>query len=165
MSLGVAVATGVQGLEERIHDVLTRVRRRRPQPRERQVGDLFEYAIERPVTVRMEADQVYARADSKRVRQVLTNLVGNAIKFTHSGEVVVRVGRRDGWAHLSVRDTGPGISSRELAVIFQEYKQATEERARRRGTGLGLAIARRLVLLHGGRIEVDSQLTLLHVDA
>jgi signal transduction histidine kinase len=113
---------------------------------------------ERPVTVRMEAHQVYARADSKRVRQVLTNLVGNAIKFTQSGEVLVRVGRRDGWAHLSVRDTGPGISSRELAVIFQEYKQATEERARRRGTGLGLAIARRLVLLHGGRIEVDSQL-------
>ncbi len=113
---------------------------------------------ERPVSIRMEADQVYARADSKRVRQVLTNLVGNAIKFTQSGEVLVRVGRRDGWAHLSVRDTGPGISSREMAVIFQEYKQATEERARRRGTGLGLAIARRLVLLHGGRIEVDSQL-------
>jgi signal transduction histidine kinase len=125
-------------------------------------GEVVREAVglvgERPVTVRMEAEQVFARADSKRVRQVLTNLLGNAIKFTQSGEVVVRIDRHEGWAHLSVRDTGPGISPRELALIFQEYKQATEERARRRGTGLGLAIARRLVLLHGGRIEVDSQL-------
>ncbi len=113
---------------------------------------------QRPVRVRMRGEQVHARADSKRVRQVLTNLVGNAIKFTLSGEVVVEVGRHEGWASVSVRDTGPGISPQERAVIFQEYKQATEERARRRGTGLGLAIARRLVLMHGGKIEVESAL-------
>ncbi|HEX8792208.1 MAG TPA: HAMP domain-containing sensor histidine kinase [Polyangiaceae bacterium] len=112
----------------------------------------------RPVSVRIEGEGgVYARADQKRVRQILTNLVGNAIKFTQRGEVVVEVGREGRYARLSVRDTGPGISPQERAVIFQEYKQTKEERARRRGTGLGLAIARRLVLMHGGRIDVESE--------
>jgi signal transduction histidine kinase len=111
----------------------------------------------RPVSVRIEGDGgVYARADQRRVRQVLTNLVGNAIKFTQRGEVVVSVGRDERFARLSVRDTGPGISAQERAVIFEEYKQAKDERARRRGTGLGLAIARRLVLMHGGTIDVES---------
>ena len=113
---------------------------------------------QRPVAVRTEGDpHVFARADQKRVRQVLTNLVGNAIKFTQSGEVVVDVGVDGRWARVRVRDTGPGISPQERAVIFQEYKQTKEERARRRGTGLGLAIARRLVLMHGGKIEVESE--------
>lgn len=112
----------------------------------------------RPVAVRIEGEEgVLARADPRRVRQVLTNLVGNAIKFTLHGEVVVDVGREGRFARISVHDTGPGISPQERAVIFEEYKQSTEERARRRGTGLGLAIARRLVLMHGGKIEVDSE--------
>jgi signal transduction histidine kinase len=112
----------------------------------------------RPVSVRIEGEGgVFARADQRRVRQVLTNLVGNAIKFTQQGEVVVDVGREGRYARISVRDTGPGISPQERAVIFEEYKQAKEERARRRGTGLGLAITRRLVLMHGGRIDVDSE--------
>ena len=112
----------------------------------------------RPVSVRIEGDGgVFARADQRRVRQVLTNLVGNAIKFTQRGEVVVTVTRDERWARLSVRDTGPGISPQERAVIFEEYKQTKDERARRRGTGLGLAIARRLVLMHGGKIDVESE--------
>jgi signal transduction histidine kinase len=112
----------------------------------------------RPVLVRIEGEsEVFARADPRRVRQVLTNLVGNAIKFTQRGEVVVDVGREGRYARVSVRDTGPGISPQERAVIFEEYKQTKDERARRRGTGLGLAIARRLVLMHGGKIDVDSQ--------
>ncbi len=113
----------------------------------------------RPVTLRVEGEAgVYARADAKRVRQVLTNLVGNAIKFTPRGEVLVEVGREGRFARLSVRDTGPGISAQERAFIFEEYKQTTEERTRRRGTGLGLAIARRLVLMHRGTIRVESEL-------
>ena len=112
----------------------------------------------RPVLVRIEGEGgVFARADQRRVRQVLTNLVGNAIKFTQRGEVVVDVGREGRYARVSVRDTGPGISPQERAVIFEEYKQTKEERARRRGTGLGLAIARRLVLMHGGKIDVESE--------
>jgi signal transduction histidine kinase len=114
---------------------------------------------DRPVTLRVEGEAgVYARADAKRVRQVLTNLVGNAIKFTPRGEVVVEVGREGRFARLRVRDTGPGISPQERAVIFEEYKQTKEERSRRRGTGLGLAITRRLVLMHRGTIRVDSEL-------
>jgi signal transduction histidine kinase len=116
----------------------------------------------RPVSVRLEGEAgVFARADAKRVRQILTNLVGNAIKFTQRGEVVVTLGYGGGhdgtYARFSVRDTGPGISSQELAVIFEEYKQTKEERSRRRGTGLGLAITKRLVLMHKGRIHVHSE--------
>jgi signal transduction histidine kinase len=101
---------------------------------------------------------VIAHADPRRVRQILTNLVGNAIKFTSRGDVVVRVVRDRAHALASVIDTGPGISAAERAVIFEEYKQAKEERPRKRGTGLGLAIARRLVLMHGGTIQVESEL-------
>lgn len=101
---------------------------------------------------------VFARADGRRVRQVLGNLVNNAIKFTQRGEVVVRVAEDRGIATLSVTDTGPGISAQERAHIFGEFKQAGCEAQRRRGTGLGLAIARRLVLLHHGSIQVDSEL-------
>jgi signal transduction histidine kinase len=113
----------------------------------------------RPVVVRTQGDMaVFARADPRRVRQVVTNLVGNAIKFTQAGEVVVDVGYEGRFARLSVRDTGPGISPQQRALLFQEYKQTNEERARRRGTGLGLAISRRLALMHGGTIQVESEL-------
>jgi signal transduction histidine kinase len=101
---------------------------------------------------------VLALADARRVRQILQNLVGNAIKFTQRGEVTVVVVREANCARVSVRDTGPGISAAERAMIFEEYMQAGDERAKKRGTGLGLAIARRLVLMHGGMIRVDSEL-------
>lgn len=101
---------------------------------------------------------VSAHADARRVRQVVGNLVGNAIKFTQSGEVVVSVWGEGAAACVSVRDTGPGISEDEQRIIFEEYKQTREEKRKKRGTGLGLAIARRLVLLHGGTIHLVSQL-------
>jgi signal transduction histidine kinase len=112
----------------------------------------------RPVVVRVDGERgVTARADAKRVRQMITNLVGNAVKFTQRGEVVIEVGREGRYARFSVRDTGPGISPQERATIFQEYKQTKAERARRRGTGLGLAITRRLVKMHGGSIHLESE--------
>lgn len=114
---------------------------------------------EKPLTVRVEGEgSLIARIDGRRFRQVLGNLVNNAIKFTQRGEVVVRVMREGSHASVSVTDTGPGISSQERAVIFGEYKQARSERMKRRGTGLGLAIARRLVTLHQGSIHVESEL-------
>ena len=70
----------------------------------------------------------------------------------------MRVGVEGALASLSVSDTGPGISPTERAMIFEEYKQAGAERLRKRGTGLGLAIARRLVMLHHGSIQVESEL-------
>jgi signal transduction histidine kinase len=114
---------------------------------------------DKAVTIRVEGDPtVSARADHKRVRQIVTNLVGNAIKFTERGEVVVEIGREGLLATLTVRDTGPGISPQERAVIFEEYKQTEAERGRRRGTGLGLAIARRLAAMQGGAIKLESEL-------
>ena len=113
----------------------------------------------RPVELRVEGTPgVMAHVDPKRIRQVITNLVANAIKFTQRGEVVISVVRENRYVRLSVRDTGPGINAAERAVIFEEYKQTKEERRKRRGTGLGLAIARRLVLMHAGTIAVESEL-------
>ena len=94
----------------------------------------------RQVDVRIEDGEpgapVLACADPKRVRQVLTNLVGNAIKFTQAGEVVVAASREGRFACVVVRDTGPGISAQQRVLLFQEYKQTTEERLRRRGVRL-----------------------------
>jgi signal transduction histidine kinase len=113
----------------------------------------------KPVQLKIKGDAgVIADADARRVRQILTNLVGNAIKFTQQGHVVVTISRQGSYASVAVSDTGPGINAAERAMIFEEYKQAGEERTRKRGTGLGLAIARRLVLMHGGTIHVESEL-------
>ncbi|MGH7270610.1 MAG: sensor histidine kinase, partial [Polyangiaceae bacterium] len=115
----------------------------------------------RPIALRVQGEPcVLARADAKRVRQMLTNLVGNAIKFTQAGEVTVDVGHDGAFARMSVRDTGPGIDPEERAMVFEEYHQAKEERGRRRGTGLGLAITRRLAVVQRGSIHIDSEVGL-----
>jgi GAF domain-containing protein len=96
--------------------------------------------------------------DGRRLTQVLINLVGNAIKFTDAGEVVIKCGATDGSFHLSVRDTGPGISVADQAKLFQEFQQADNAITRKKGgTGLGLAISKRIVEMHGGKIWVESQ--------
>ena len=95
--------------------------------------------------------------DGRRLTQVLINLVGNAIKFTDAGEVVITAAT-DGSFHLSVRDTGPGISAADQAKLFQEFQQADNAITRKKGgTGLGLAISKRIVEMHGGKIWVESQ--------
>jgi len=96
--------------------------------------------------------------DGRRLAQVLINLVGNAIKFTDTGEVVITGGTTDGSFHLSVRDTGPGISAADQAKLFQEFQQADNAITRKKGgTGLGLAISKRIIEMHGGKIWVESQ--------
>lgn len=113
---------------------------------------------DRPVVVELVADAaVVAQVDPRRVRQILGNLVGNAIKFTPRGIVGVRVSGEGATCRIDVTDAGPGIHPDELALIFEEYKQAESERRRARGTGLGLAIARRLVALHHGELGVSSE--------
>jgi GAF domain-containing protein len=96
--------------------------------------------------------------DGRRLTQVVINLVGNAIKFTDAGEVVIKASASDGTFHLSVRDTGPGISAADQAKLFQEFQQADNAITRKKGgTGLGLAISKRIVEMHGGKIWVESQ--------
>jgi signal transduction histidine kinase/putative methionine-R-sulfoxide reductase with GAF domain len=99
------------------------------------------------------------RGDGRRLTQVLINLVGNAIKFTDAGEIAIKAEANDGAFHVSVRDTGPGISAADQAKLFQEFQQADNAITRKKGgTGLGLAISKRIIEMHGGKIWVESQL-------
>ena len=95
--------------------------------------------------------------DERRLTQVLLNLAGNAIKFTDTGEVSITVRSVDGAYHVSVSDTGPGISEADQQKIFEEFQQADSSSTRAKGgSGLGLSISRRIVELHGGRLWVES---------
>jgi len=96
--------------------------------------------------------------DGRRLTQVLINLVGNAIKFTDAGEVAIKAEANNSAFHVSVRDTGPGISAADQAKLFQEFQQADNAITKKKGgTGLGLAISKRIIEMHGGRIWVESQ--------
>jgi PAS domain S-box-containing protein len=98
--------------------------------------------------------EVYA--DPDRVIQVLSNLVGNSLKFTPNGGSVAVSGEVDGnMVMIAVRDTGPGIAADDLPFVFDRFWQS--KRTNRSGAGLGLAIARGVVLGHGGRIWIESQ--------
>ncbi|MGH2620005.1 MAG: PAS domain S-box protein [Anaerolineales bacterium] len=99
--------------------------------------------------------------DVTRLRQILINLLGNAVKFTERGEVVLSVvAKRRAWAHdlhFSVRDTGVGITEDQIGRLFQSFSQADASTARKHGgTGLGLAISKRLAELMGGRMWAES---------
>ena len=102
-------------------------------------------------------------ADPGRMRQVLTNLIGNAVKFTHAGHVLARVVgfelENDAFElHVTVEDTGIGIAEENIDHVFGEFNQVENNLNRRfEGTGLGLAITRQLVLLMGGAVWVDSR--------
>ncbi|HKC93735.1 MAG TPA: GAF domain-containing sensor histidine kinase [Nitrospira sp.] len=92
-----------------------------------------------------------------RIKQVLLNLVGNAIKFTDHGEVSVEVCHGEDRFIVQVSDTGPGIDPVEQQRIFEEFQQGDRSRTRKKGgTGLGLTIAKQIVKLHGGRLWVES---------
>ena len=101
----------------------------------------------------------HAQGDPDRVRQILDNLLVNALKYTPSGGITVSLAPapdRVGWADLHVRDTGPGIDAEQQARIFQPFVRLDDaRRADREGSGLGLAIAARLSERLGGRIRVD----------
>ncbi|MFZ3007216.1 MAG: ATP-binding protein [Phenylobacterium sp.] len=114
-------------------------------------GLSFDLAVE------AEARGVYV-GDSTRVRQILYNLVSNALKFTEGGEVRVCVARTGDGLSLTVADTGIGIPPERLASLFQKFEQADASTTRRYGgTGLGLAICRELAQLMGGAIRAESE--------
>ncbi len=103
------------------------------------------------------------RGDPGRVRQILINLVGNAVKYTERGEIAIEVGTTRDSHHatsfyFTVRDTGAGVPPDRIRAIFEEYEQASASDARvHGGTGLGLAICRHLAKMLGGTLEVQSE--------
>ena len=99
----------------------------------------------------------FVEADAMRLRQVLTNLAGNAVKFTSSGGVCVSIGRADGNSlRFAVTDTGPGVPADRRKAIFEDFEQGDGSNARRfEGAGLGLAISSRLVALMGGSLGYE----------
>ena len=97
------------------------------------------------------------RVDERRLRQVLLNLLANAVQFTDRGEVTLSVSRgAAGRLRFEVRDTGIGVSADRLEAIFQPFEQAGDHTRRSGGAGLGLAISQQLVRMMGGEIEVTS---------
>jgi signal transduction histidine kinase len=97
--------------------------------------------------------------DSKRIFQVLLNIIGNAIKFTKQGGVEIAVAALDTEVHYTIRDSGVGIPAENLTSIFEEFGRGDPTIAKEfAGTGLGLAIAKRFVTMHGGRIWAESTL-------
>ena len=110
------------------------------------------------VVAELSANDVQVVCEFERMVQVLTNLIGNAIKFSPKGSVIrLRLETADGEAVFSVEDSGPGIALSQQERIFDRFKQARSADARS-GTGLGLAIAKGFVNSHGGRIWVESEI-------
>jgi signal transduction histidine kinase len=118
-------------------------------------------AVKKSIDLRAECDEQLTPfpMDGARVKQVLLNLVGNAIKFTpEGGKVWVSAGAEKGGLRVEVRDTGPGIAAEDQERIFLEFQQAGSDAGKPQGTGLGLALARKFVEMHGGKIWVESEL-------
>src|SRR5690606_37356697 len=120
----------------------------------------------RELLLEYDADELYVECDSLRIRQVLTNLIGTAIKYgTPDGAVTVRLRRVEAGdeettgssgpvALVTVTDTGAGIAPEQQAKLFHRYYRVRSSRAE--GLGLGLCLSRQFVLMHGGRIWVES---------
>ncbi|CAG1015099.1 two-component system, sensor histidine kinase and response regulator [Anaerolineales bacterium] len=117
-------------------------------------------ASEKNLALFIEEDsdhEVEVHADKIRLRQVLINLINNAIKFTEKGKISIHVAREENNVLIAVKDTGIGIPVDHLESVFQEFTQVDTSTTRKvGGTGLGLPISRRLVQMHGGRLWVES---------
>jgi signal transduction histidine kinase/CheY-like chemotaxis protein len=139
-------------LERCIHEVVMLLQ---PTARDKGLSMLIDYDLFLPTLL---------VGDPGRIRQILTNLVGNAVKFTASGHVLIRVtgipggGEEDCAVHVTIEDTGIGIPADKVQHIFGEFNQVEDERNRQfEGTGLGLAISNRLIELMGGTVWVESE--------
>ncbi len=136
------------------------------------VGRLRVLAREKSIALRIELDPdlPICECDGGKIDQVVTNLLGNALKFTpRDGEVVVRTyretfgeeipGLKGEYVALDVADTGVGISEDEIPLIFDRYRQAKSSKGvKQKGTGLGLTIVKRVTEAHGGKVFVESAL-------
>jgi len=139
-------------LERAVHEIVMLLQ---PSARDKGIDLLVDYDMFLPTEF---------VGDPGRIRQVLTNIIGNAVKFTLEGHVLIRVvgvPREDGTStiHVTVEDTGIGIPEEKLAHVFGEFNQVEDERNRKfEGTGLGLAISKRLIEMMKGKIWVDSEI-------
>jgi signal transduction histidine kinase len=125
------------------------------------VGELKSIAIEKKLALDLVIPEgsIPAVLDGVRLRQILTNLIGNALKFTPEGGVIkVKVDKVDGDLIIAVTDNGPGIPPEEIPKIFEPYHRLSNIHGRLSGLGVGLAISRMLTELHGGSLMVDSLL-------
>ncbi len=119
-----------------------------------------ERASRRGITLGSTIDERLGtiRGDERKVKQVLLNLLSNALKFTpEGGRVHVSAGRRDDVAEVAVADTGIGIAPADQDAVFEEFRQVGAAETKAEGTGLGLALSRKFIELHGGRIWVKSE--------
>jgi GAF domain-containing protein/anti-sigma regulatory factor (Ser/Thr protein kinase) len=132
-------------LEDVVHTVVTAVE---PLARGKALALIAEVSKDLPT----------GHGDGRRLSQVLLNLVGNAIKFTDRGQVLIKATASDGRITVAVSDTGPGIASSDQLKLFKEFQQADNTITKQKGgTGLGLAISKRIIEMHGGRIWVESE--------
>jgi signal transduction histidine kinase len=125
------------------------------------VKNVNQLAENKQITIASDCpEDLYVNADAKRVVQVLTNLLGNALKYSPEGSTIkVNVDDRNGQLKFSVRDEGPGISQEHQEALFDRYVQVDSKENRELiGSGLGLAICKGLVEAHGGQIAVESEL-------
>lgn len=118
----------------------------------------FDYqAQQKGIELLSESDDFTFQVDLRHLKQILINLIGNALKFTHQGSITISAKRDKNFVSFGITDTGIGIAESELPFIFDTFRQVDESSTRKvGGSGLGLAITKRLVELHGGTIEVDS---------
>jgi signal transduction histidine kinase/ABC-type amino acid transport substrate-binding protein/CheY-like chemotaxis protein len=99
----------------------------------------------------------YVRGDEIRIRQILINILGNAVKFTEKGSVTFRADHKNGRIYFEIKDTGPGIEVHELEKIFEPFHQTGSYLKKNEGTGLGLSISRKLAELMGGSLTAQSR--------
>jgi signal transduction histidine kinase len=110
-------------------------------------------------SVDIDPDASVVSADAEGLRQVLTNLFDNALRYTPAGgTVAVHTAKQDGGTAVMVSDTGPGIPHEHLSRVFERFYRVDSSRSREEGgTGLGLAIVRHLVEAHGGTVRAESE--------
>ncbi len=115
---------------------------------------------EKPIslTVDIEPNLPELKGDKRRIRQVMLNLVSNAVKFTPEGEIHIAAGHEDSNIHISVRDTGIGISQEDMKKVFNSFEQIEHELYSVSGTGLGLPISKHFVEAHNGQMWAESEL-------
>ena len=124
-----------------------------------ELGDMFRVRCEQKrLDWRVESHitQAMVHGDAKKLRQVLINLLGNAVKFTEHGSVTLRIDHHDSHYTFAVTDTGPGISSEERQAILEPFHQG-DQGVVKGGTGLGLTLSQRQIQVMGGELEITSQ--------